>query len=557
MALVNSTTSLHTLGLNQAAEKCPKGKQITTHGENRNASLGPYEDAAKSNVHSDGLKTKIVKTASLYIAFIGLGITLSVLGPTVLDLRDKTGVTTSEISIVFTGRSLGFLMGSIIGGALIDRFNQTLVIAFSLLLGAVAVTITPWFTQLALVVTALGFLGISSGILDTCGQVFLLLVWESKIGPYFQLSHFFFGIGSFIGPLLAKPFISSYRSNASTNITNGNYHNNQAYQSMYNNSYHGNYISNSFGYHGNNNTIESEALQRSDESRKYINITSTTGYNITEKMDEIKPLELMTESNVEYVYLIIGILHLFMAVVFFGITLQGKRTLKALEYKTDSSHGNKETKSRLYSLQILCLLFSFLYCYGGIEYIIGGLLMTFLNVALGWSKETGTVITSAFWGAFMLARLIAVPLTKMISFTKLLLIDTFLLAASIVGLLIFVQHPIAVWVCIITAGLSMGTVFASILSWIQNNAMQVTGVVAGTALAAASISGMTLPPLVSYLFPSTYMVFVYTILVLSFLLIIIFAILYITVFIHRKNERKIYNRNIYTSVSMTDKSLPA
>jgi len=54
----------------------------------------------------------------------------SLLGPTLLDLQHRTGSTTSQISWLFTGRSFGYLGGSIAGGFIFDRLNTMLIFRF-------------------------------------------------------------------------------------------------------------------------------------------------------------------------------------------------------------------------------------------------------------------------------------------------------------------------------------------------------------------------------------------------------------------------------------------
>ncbi|CAC5381924.1 NAGLT1 [Mytilus coruscus] len=72
------------------------------------------------------------------------------------------------------------------------------------------------------------------GVLDTGGNVFCVRLWGVKSPPYMQALHFAFGIGAFIAPLIAQPFLSNSTSNSLLNgnvpvITNTsllmNYHN--------------------------------------------------------------------------------------------------------------------------------------------------------------------------------------------------------------------------------------------------------------------------------------------------------------------------------------------
>ena len=64
--------------------------------------------------------------ACLCGGFFGLGIVLCMLGPTLLDLADQAGgASVREISLVFTSRSFAYLCGSVLGGYLLEKMENT------------------------------------------------------------------------------------------------------------------------------------------------------------------------------------------------------------------------------------------------------------------------------------------------------------------------------------------------------------------------------------------------------------------------------------------------
>ena len=67
------------------------------------------------------------------------GLCIAIPGPTLLDLQARTHTDLEEISRIFTGRSLGYLGGSILGGVLFDHINQQCLLSISLLLTAVSI----------------------------------------------------------------------------------------------------------------------------------------------------------------------------------------------------------------------------------------------------------------------------------------------------------------------------------------------------------------------------------------------------------------------------------
>lgn len=80
------------------------------------------------------------KATGYYAAFISLGLFSASMGPTLPGLAQHTGARLSEISFLFSARSLGYLLGSLISGRLYDRLAGHRVMA-GVLLGMAAMMI--------------------------------------------------------------------------------------------------------------------------------------------------------------------------------------------------------------------------------------------------------------------------------------------------------------------------------------------------------------------------------------------------------------------------------
>lgn len=168
-------------------------------------------------------KCQLTKTLCLSTGFLVLGLCVAIPGPTLLDLCDQVKATTAQIMIVFASRSVGYLLGAIMGGFLFDCFNKQLLLFCTLLVAGVASMAIPWSLTLVVMATMFAFQGITMGTLETGGNVFCLQLWGKKSGPYVQTLHFAFGIGAFIAPLLAKPFLATSALTANgTEVVYGN-----------------------------------------------------------------------------------------------------------------------------------------------------------------------------------------------------------------------------------------------------------------------------------------------------------------------------------------------
>ncbi|KAK3608535.1 hypothetical protein CHS0354_010394 [Potamilus streckersoni] len=151
---------------------------------------------------------KFFKTLCLSFSFFVLGLCISIPGPTLLDLGERVHADTGPMTLVFTGRSLGYLVGSILGGVLFDHFNKQLLLCFTLFVASFATVAVPWSLTLTVLALLIAIQGVAMGVLDTGGNVFCIRIWGKRNAPYMQTLHFAFGVGAFIAPLLATPFLS-------------------------------------------------------------------------------------------------------------------------------------------------------------------------------------------------------------------------------------------------------------------------------------------------------------------------------------------------------------
>ncbi|XP_031202959.1 sodium-dependent glucose transporter 1-like [Mastomys coucha] len=106
-------------------------------------------------------------TAVLYAAFLGLGMTVAILGPTFPDLARNVNRSVSSLSDIFVGRALGYLCGSVVGGVLSDCMNHFLLLGMSMLATTVGLYLIPFCKSAALLIAMMSVFGVSFGALDT------------------------------------------------------------------------------------------------------------------------------------------------------------------------------------------------------------------------------------------------------------------------------------------------------------------------------------------------------------------------------------------------------
>jgi MFS transporter, FHS family, Na+ dependent glucose transporter 1 len=147
-------------------------------------------------------------TIAYCASFVAMGISMSSLGPTIPGLAENTRASISAISILFAARSLGSLVSSVWGGQLYDRMRGHVVLALMILGMAVSTALTPFIPLLWVLAIVLFITGIAQGVLNIGGNVLLVWLHGRQVGPYMNTLHFFFGVGTFIAPVIVAQFIA-------------------------------------------------------------------------------------------------------------------------------------------------------------------------------------------------------------------------------------------------------------------------------------------------------------------------------------------------------------
>ncbi|GFR22713.1 hypothetical protein TNCT_732041 [Trichonephila clavata] len=156
--------------------------------------------------------------------------------------------------IIFIARSIGYVIGSLIGGLVFDstpsrRLRNFFIIAFKVGTGLTALGI-PFCKTLTTLSVLFFIAGLCLSILDVEDLIveslkiyglryivdvfpfvertkhrtrrfntYLLKIWKGDCQSYFQALHFVYGAGSIIGPVLARTFIKDIESEVVSNST--------------------------------------------------------------------------------------------------------------------------------------------------------------------------------------------------------------------------------------------------------------------------------------------------------------------------------------------------
>ncbi|XP_062406527.1 sodium-dependent glucose transporter 1 [Sardina pilchardus] len=378
-------------------------------------------------------------TLTLCASFLGLGMCVSVLGPTLGDLAINVNQNISNISYIFVGRSVGYIGGSLLGGILFDCMNPHLLLGFSMLVTAFGMIAIP-FCKKALFLTALmSCVGISMGFLDTGGNVLILNIWGSQAGPHMQALHFSFAAGAFISPIIAKLVFGKYHAKVA------------------------------------NDTVESSS-PLTDQVAQMLHISQGSS----------EALRSM------YAYFVIGALILLVSLAFFILYSCGTPSRD----RSHSASGSPPVAKQHTAL--ICLLAVFFFWYVGAEVAYGSFIFTYAKDYAGMEQPEAAGLNSLFWGTFAATRGLAIFFAACMYPGTMILLNLVGCTLSSLLLTLFDRHRLALWCCTGLYGASMATTFPSGLSWLEQYTA-VTGRSAAVFVVGAALGEMVLPAALGFL----------------------------------------------------------
>jgi FHS family Na+ dependent glucose MFS transporter 1 len=136
-------------------------------------------------------------TISLYV-----GISSAIFGPSLLKLVEQTSSSIKVLSYLFSGGAFTYLLGSWLAGRLFDRFEGHKLLFRILPVIGITLILVP-FIQDPWILVGIGMvMTLAAGMVDVGGNTLLIRIQDIDLGPVMNGLHFFFGLGSFLAPLV-------------------------------------------------------------------------------------------------------------------------------------------------------------------------------------------------------------------------------------------------------------------------------------------------------------------------------------------------------------------
>jgi FHS family Na+ dependent glucose MFS transporter 1 len=148
-------------------------------------------------------------TIGYYLLFISLGLGLGITGPALPSLAEQTGSTLGAIGLILLVGASGGMLGTVLGGRILDRVPRGhRVLGSAQLISAALLAATPLAGSLPVLLLITFCNGLPVGMINTGANTLLMWTHGKKAGPYINGLHFSFGLGAFLAPTIFAQVIN-------------------------------------------------------------------------------------------------------------------------------------------------------------------------------------------------------------------------------------------------------------------------------------------------------------------------------------------------------------
>ncbi|KAK3108940.1 hypothetical protein FSP39_019298 [Pinctada imbricata] len=267
--------------------------------------------------------------------------------------------------------------------------------------------------------------GTFEGVINIAGQKLILELWREKASSPMHALHFGFGIGSFIVPLIANPFLAVP-----------------------------DYIN----------------LQNTTNASLIKDITTTT-------LPDLTTIVYVKESRIEWPFLIVGVIAVAESLLFHYYQFFGKdsrnpeiinveKQSKAKSLKEIIDPATCASGNRFYGLSLFFLLFLYFFQATGGERIYGKFIRAFAIDHFGMDGDEASLLNTEFWISFSAGRFLGFILAICIPIRILIVLECTGGLISAVLLNIFARdNSLALWILTVPMGIFIAPCFPSGVGW--------------------------------------------------------------------------------------------
>ena len=469
---------------------------------------------------------RVFKSVCIMMINLAMGLSSGLNGPTLVHIEYLLHTNTQGMGFAYMTENIGYILGSISCGVLMQYCNPELILGFMSLWVTLSMAGLPWAPNIVIFGLILMVKNVAYGFLDSGGQSYMLQLWKDHKhkDPVFNALQCTWTSGAFLSSFIVLPFLSELPQ-----------------QQMFHN--------------------HSDLWASSDT----VNQTDTffLDSNNSNKTD------VQEFKSVRYAYMIAAMVNFSSFLLFYIAFCLDKSELKNKEKTTeyqltaqkdfseentqDINSGNDsrqsipqqqqqqpQSQNPRKRLQIvpLTLLASIILFETWMNYNFNTFISAFVIKGLQWDVAKGPLVTSVCRCGELFGQIVGIPISARLHPRTMLLcnISMTTVAFCLMYLAVVTGEAILLWISVGMAGIFMSTIFGCVLLW-GSHFVKVTAQYGSLFMIAVAVGIMSSAAMTGYLFDNiSQMWVIYIGIISASLLVILFLSIALTErFCMRKN----------------------
>ncbi len=144
---------------------------------------------------------------SLYFAISIFAITFTIASPIIIEIGESVTQDISNMGLLMTLFSTGFVIGSLLISILTKFFHKSLILNIAMLTQTIFILIFGFSTSFVLMLLVYFIISMCGGFIETLVSLILPEINKLESGYYINISQVFFGLGAFVGPYISSLII--------------------------------------------------------------------------------------------------------------------------------------------------------------------------------------------------------------------------------------------------------------------------------------------------------------------------------------------------------------
>lgn len=126
-------------------------------------------------------KLRYIKTIAMFSCFMQVGLSMGIVGPTLIDLRYQTQAELTKTALVLPFRAAGYAIGAFVTGIIYDYVNMQVLTFVTMFVSGAMTLAVPLLDDIWVVLALFLTLGLSLGLFEAGSDMFIMHIWgESK-----------------------------------------------------------------------------------------------------------------------------------------------------------------------------------------------------------------------------------------------------------------------------------------------------------------------------------------------------------------------------------------